>query len=270
MMGRVADREADVIVAGGGTGGVCAAIAAARNGVDVLLVERYGFLGGLFTHGNMCVSTVRPWAGIGKEIFDTFFDQGAAIMHPDEPVNYPIFHHGAGAARTVPYDPETAMQVLFQLCEEAGVRLLLHSYVTGVVADGNVVKGVIVENKAGAAGQIGTDYVAKAPADGYTLLIATPPNAIHVRLFQGKLPYNFRKDFVPVVHLATYPLVLVSGPQSSARAFEELVAEANRAPGKLMYGSSGPGSSAHLAGELMQIQTGARFGPGGAQRGSSQ
>jgi len=148
-MGRGADREADVIVAGGGTGGVCAAIAAAKNDVDVLLVERYGFLGGLFTHGNMCVSTVRPWAGIGKEIFDTLFERGAAVTHPDEPVNYPIFHHGSGAACTVPYDPETAMQVLFQLCEAAGVRLLLHSYVTGVVADGNVVKGVVVENKAG-------------------------------------------------------------------------------------------------------------------------
>lgn len=111
---------------------------------------------------------------------------------------------------------------------------------------------VIVENKAGAAGQIGTDFAAKAPADGYTLLIGTPVNAIHVRLYANKLPYDFQRDFVPVVHLATYPLVLVTGAQSNAKTFEELLAEAKS--GKLTYGSSGPGSSAHLAGELMGIQ----------------
>jgi tripartite-type tricarboxylate transporter receptor subunit TctC len=113
-------------------------------------------------------------------------------------------------------------------------------------------QSVIVENKAGAAGQIGTDFAAKAAPDGYTLLIGTPVNAIHVRLFANKLPYDFQRDFSPVIHLAAYPLVLVTGAQTSARSFEDLVAEGKG--GRLSYGSSGPGSSAHLAGELMEIQ----------------
>jgi hypothetical protein len=158
LSARVGYREAEVVVAGGGTGGTCAAIAAARNGMDVLLVEQNGFLGGLFTGGNMCISTVRPWAGIGKEIFDRLFDMGAATMHPDDPPNYPIFHHRSSAARTVPYDPERAMLVLFQMCEEAGVRLLLHTHVTGVVMEGNAVKGVIVENKSGRQIVMGTIF----------------------------------------------------------------------------------------------------------------
>jgi hypothetical protein len=142
-------READVVVAGGGTGGTCAAIAAALNGLDVILVEQLGFLGGMFTGGNMVVSSARPWGGIGKEIFDRLFDMGAAIMHPDEPQNYPIFHQRAHSAGTVPYDPEMAKIVLFQMCEEADVRLLLHSYITGAVTEGDAVKGVTVANKSG-------------------------------------------------------------------------------------------------------------------------
>jgi len=142
-------KEADVVVAGGGTGGTCAAIAAARNGVDVLLVEQLGFLGGMFTGGNMVVSSARPWAGVGKEIFDRLFDVGAAIMHPDDPPNYPIFHQRTNSRRTVPYDPEMAKIVLFQMCQEAGVRLILHSYITSAVTEGDAVKGIVVENKSG-------------------------------------------------------------------------------------------------------------------------
>jgi hypothetical protein len=149
MRSRTGYREADVVIAGGGTGGACAAIAAARNGADVLLVEQLGFLGGMFTGGNMCVSTVRSWIGVGKEIFDRLFEAGAAVMHPDDPPNYPIFHHRQNAPRTVPYDPEMAKLTLFQMCEEAGVKLLLHSLVTETVTDGNTIKGVTVENKSG-------------------------------------------------------------------------------------------------------------------------
>ena len=148
-MDKLGYKKADVVIAGGGTGGVCAAIAAARNGVDVLLVERQGFLGGMFTGGNMCVSTFMPWAGIAKEIMSKLMDMGAAKFHPDEPWNYPIFHHRSWACLTVPYDPEMAKILLFRMVEEAGVRLLLHSYITGVVTEGDTIKGIIVENKSG-------------------------------------------------------------------------------------------------------------------------
>lgn len=114
---------------------------------------------------------------------------------------------------------------------------------------------IVVENKTGAGGQIGTDAVAKSPANGYTLLIGTPVNSIQVKLYQGRLPYDFQKDFVPVALLATYPLVLVVGPGTKATNMAQLIAECKKNPGAITFGSSGPGSSNHLAGELMGILT---------------
>lgn len=114
---------------------------------------------------------------------------------------------------------------------------------------------VIVENKTGAGGQIGTDAAAKAPANGYTLLIGTPVNPIQVKLYQGKLPYDFQRDFVPVALLATLPLVLIVGPNSKLANLAQLLEEAKRHPGSITYGSSGSGSSNHLCAELMGIAT---------------
>lgn len=142
-------KEADVVVAGAGPGGVCAAIAAARCGARVLLVEQLGFPGGMFSGGNMSVANCWPWAGLGREIFDRLKGKGAAISHPDDPPNYPIFHFGSYSWRNVPYDPEMVKIVLFEMLEEAGVHLLLHSYVTGAVVEDKTVRGVTVENKSG-------------------------------------------------------------------------------------------------------------------------
>lgn len=149
MNSAIGYREADVVVAGGGPGGVCAAIAAAKNGASVLLVEQLGFPGGMFTGGNMAVANSWPWAGIGKEIFDRLGAMGGAVYHPDEPPNYPIFHFRGEGWHTVPYDPEMAKLVLFQMIEESGVKLLLHSFVTGAVTEGDRVRGIVVENKSG-------------------------------------------------------------------------------------------------------------------------
>ena len=113
-------KEADVVVAGGGPGGVCAAIAAARTGAKVLLVEQLGFPGGMFTGGNMSVANCWPWAGIGKEIFGRLKEMGAAISHPDDPPNYPVLHFGSYSWRNCPYDPEMAKIVLFEMLEQAG------------------------------------------------------------------------------------------------------------------------------------------------------
>jgi len=117
---------------------------------------------------------------------------------------------------------------------------------------------VVVENRTGAAGQIGTAAAARAAADGYTLLIGTPVNAIAVNLYK-KLPYDFREDFTPVVHMATYPLVLIAGPQAGEGGVRKLVETTKKDPGAVTYGSSGPGSSAHLAGEMLGMLTGAKF-----------
>ena len=88
---KIGYREARVIVAGGGAAGVVAAIASARQGVDTLLVERYGFLGGMFTGGNMTVLTTPSVGGIGKEIVDALVVQGAARRCPDDPPNYGVY-----------------------------------------------------------------------------------------------------------------------------------------------------------------------------------
>jgi hypothetical protein len=142
-------KEAEVVVAGAGPGGALAAIAAGRLGAKVVLIDQLGFPGGMFTGGNMSVANCWPWAGLGKEIFERLKARGAAISHPDDPPNYPLFHFKSYSWRNVPYDPEAAKLVLFEMLEAAGVKLLLHSFVTGAVMEGNQVRGIVVENKSG-------------------------------------------------------------------------------------------------------------------------
>lgn len=111
---------------------------------------------------------------------------------------------------------------------------------------------VIIENKAGAGGSIGTDIVAKAPADGYTLLMASPSHAINGSLYTN-LSFDPEKNFTGVVLAASGPLVLVvngTNPVSSVKAFIEL---ARSKPGGINYASAGVGSSPHLAGELFSL-----------------
>jgi len=116
-------------------------------------------------------------------------------------------------------------------------------------------QNVLVENKTGAGGQIGTNVVAQAPADGYTLLLGTPVNSIQVKLYEGKLPYDFQKDFTPVAMLATLPLVMIVGPTSKFTNVAQLLAEGKKNPGAVSYGSSGAGSSNHLCAAFMGILT---------------
>jgi tripartite-type tricarboxylate transporter receptor subunit TctC len=115
---------------------------------------------------------------------------------------------------------------------------------------------VVVENRAGAGGNIGVDYVAKQPADGYTLVIgAVATHAINPWLF-SKLPYDPVKDFAPVTLIAEVPNVLVMPPETATRlgisSVADLVAYARKNPGKLNYASGGNGSGGHMAGELLK------------------
>jgi tripartite-type tricarboxylate transporter receptor subunit TctC len=114
---------------------------------------------------------------------------------------------------------------------------------------------VLVDNRAGGATNIGADLVAKAPADGYTLLMGTTTQAINTSLFE-KLPYDLEKDFSPVAGIASSPSVLVVNPGVPVHSVAELVARAKAEPGTLAYASSGNGSTAHLAGELFKTSTG--------------
>ena len=110
---------------------------------------------------------------------------------------------------------------------------------------------VVVENRVGAGGSIGADLVAKAPADGHTLLFSTSALTINVAM-QTRLPFELQRDLEPVCLLAHAPSVLVVGPSINPASVQELVALARSRPGRLSYGSAGVGSPAHLAGELLK------------------
>lgn len=114
---------------------------------------------------------------------------------------------------------------------------------------------VIVDNKGGAGTLIGTEIVAKSPADGYTLLWMTTPFAINESL-RPNLPYDTFKDFTPVVTVVAMPLVMIVPPNSPANSVKDLVAMARKSPGKLSYGSSGTGGSPHLAMEMFKSAAG--------------
>ncbi len=111
---------------------------------------------------------------------------------------------------------------------------------------------VLVDNKAGAGGIIGTEIGAKAPPDGYTLLLGTiSTHAMNPHLYKT-LPYDPVKDFAPVARVATSPNILVVHPSVPAKSVAELIAAAKAKPGDLKYGSGGNGTSSHLAGEMFK------------------
>jgi tripartite-type tricarboxylate transporter receptor subunit TctC len=118
---------------------------------------------------------------------------------------------------------------------------------------------VVVDTRPGAAGIVGTDLAAKAPADGYTLLLAwVAPLAINPGLYK-KLPYDVLTDFEPLMEVATTPHVLVVPPGFKAATVKEFIAAAKAAPGTVSYGSSGIGGSSHLAGELFAAMAGVKL-----------
>jgi len=114
---------------------------------------------------------------------------------------------------------------------------------------------VIVDNRPGAGGNIGTELAAKSPADGYTLFIGTVANAINQSLF-AKLPFDFVRDFAPVTQNYVTGLILAVHPSLPAHSVKELIALAKAHPGQLSYSSSGVGGTPHLAGELFNSMAG--------------
>ncbi len=115
---------------------------------------------------------------------------------------------------------------------------------------------MIVENKAGAGANIGADYVARAEADGHTLLFGTSaPLAINMNLYQ-KINYDPVKSFSPIIQIGYLPNVLVVHPSVPAKNMKELIAYAKANPGKLSFASSGSGASSHLAGVLFNMRAG--------------
>ena len=117
---------------------------------------------------------------------------------------------------------------------------------------------VIVENKTGAGGIVGSELVAKAPADGYTLLIVSIAHAVNPALYD-KLPYDFERDLAPITQLTTSPQVLVVSLKLPVKSVGELIALAKANPDKLAFATSGPGSSNHILGVMLAQISGTKL-----------
>ena len=119
-------------------------------------------------------------------------------------------------------------------------------------------QSIVIDNKGGAGGSLGTDIVSKAAPDGYTVLFTLSSHTINPAIFP-KLPYDTLKDFEPVGTVASLPQLLAANPGVPVRTVADVIAQAKAAPDKFSFASVGNGSPGHLAGELMVIRTGAQM-----------
>src|SRR5436309_1113976 len=118
---------------------------------------------------------------------------------------------------------------------------------------------VVIENRAGAGGVVGTDTVAKAAPDGYTLLVTYEGSqAINQSLYE-KLPFDSLKDFYPIATIAVTPFILIVGPKAEAKTLKEFIAFARANPDRLSYASAGNGSVNHLLGEMLKTEADVRI-----------
>jgi tripartite-type tricarboxylate transporter receptor subunit TctC len=127
--------------------------------------------------------------------------------------------------------------------------------IVGVKMAESLGQPVVIENRGGAGGQIGTAFAAKQPADGYTIVIGSTPLTIGHSLYKS-LPYDLLKDFTPVSLVVMQPLTLLVASSAPANSVKELIALAKAQPGKLNYASGGNGTGTHLAAELFKSLAG--------------
>lgn len=126
------------------------------------------------------------------------------------------------------------------------------------VLTGQISYNVLVENRGGAGNTLGTDYVARAKPDGYTLVVGSPSSHAIAPSIYPKLPYDPIKDFTPVIMLVTAPLALVTHPSVPAKNLKEFIALAKSKPGQLNFGSGGSGTTSHLTGEYFNLAAGTK------------
>jgi tripartite-type tricarboxylate transporter receptor subunit TctC len=114
---------------------------------------------------------------------------------------------------------------------------------------------IVIENRGGAGGSVGTGYVARQKPDGYTVLLAASGFVVNPSLYD-KVPYDARKDFIAVAGFAKFPIIFVVRSDGDIRTLRDLITRARQAPGKLNYSSPGGGTLAHLGAELLKLNTG--------------
>lgn len=142
----------------------------------------------------------------------------------------------------VPYPPGGPTDIIGRLTSEVLTRRLGET--------------VVVDNRGGAATAIGAELAARAPADGYTLLVSSETTFAVTPALKSKLPYHPERDFAPISMLTTQPYVLAVTPALPVNSVSQLIAHAKANPGKLSYGSAGLGSANHLAGEMFRYAAG--------------
>lgn len=149
--------------------------------------------------------------------------------------------------------PAANIKVIVPFTPGTGIDILARTIGQKISEDWK--RAVVVDNRPGASGNIGTEAVAKAAPDGYTLLMTANTIVLNRSLFKS-IPYDPIKDFVPVAPLAIGRLALVAHPTANVNSVADLIALAKREPGKLNYGSPGNGTPHHLAMELFKSKTG--------------
>jgi tripartite-type tricarboxylate transporter receptor subunit TctC len=161
----------------------------------------------------------------------------------------------AGAVQAQAY-PAKPVRMVVPFAPGGGTDVIARHLAAGMSESMN--RQVVVDNRGGANGIVGTEIVARAPADGYTLLFVSSPHSVNPSLYP-KLPYDTLRDFAPVSLVATSPYILVIHPSLPVRNVKELIALAKSRPDQIDYGSGGSGSSAHLAAELFNQMAGVKL-----------
>ncbi|HKE38577.1 MAG TPA: tripartite tricarboxylate transporter substrate binding protein [Casimicrobiaceae bacterium] len=171
-----------------------------------------------------------PWVFTMLLVQTCALAQDAAKDYPNRPIKF-----------IVPYPPAGGTDIVARTLNEQLGKVLGQP--------------IIIDNRGGAAGNVGTDIAAKAAPDGYTILFTLSSHTINPKLYD-KLPFDAEKDFVPISLAAMIPQVLVANPKVPVSNIKELIALARAQPGKLNYASVGTGSPAHIAGELLKLKAG--------------
>jgi tripartite-type tricarboxylate transporter receptor subunit TctC len=162
----------------------------------------------------------------------------------------PTLFAGALSAQTYPAKP-----VRIVAAYPAGGSVDIVARMVGQRLTETMGRTFLIDNRSGASGSIGTDYVAKSPPDGYTLLMGSPAALVSTPAIYSKLPFNPLSDFAPITLIVIQPNVLVVHPTIPVRSVSQFIELAKRQPGALNYGSSGLGSSQHMAAELFRYYT---------------
>ena len=178
----------------------------------------------------LALAAAATFGALAAALPDAALAQGS---YPDKPVKF-----------VVPYPPGGGTDVIARIVHERFQHALGQP--------------IVIDNRGGAAGSLGTDIVAKSPADGYTVLFTLSSHTINPS-FYTKLPFDTAKDFEPVGTVASLPQILVANLQFPASTVAELIALAKAKPGTISFASVGNGSPGHLAGELLKLRTGTQM-----------